>query len=85
VSDLRVAEDQMVLAQSETGTRLQQISIASDSLARRTANLLDQRDGLRDVDPTEAAIKVVMAQSALERAYAAIAKVMSTNLLDYLR
>jgi len=26
-----------------------------------------------------------MAQSALERAYAAIAKVMSTNLLDYLR
>jgi hypothetical protein len=26
-----------------------------------------------------------MAQSALERAYAAISKVMSTNLLDYLR
>jgi hypothetical protein len=37
------------------------------------------------VDPTEAAIKVVTAQSALERAYAAIGKVLSTNLLDYLR
>jgi flagellar hook-associated protein 3 FlgL len=85
VSGLQAAEDQMVLAQSETGTRRQQISIASDSLARRTANLLDQRDGLRDVDPTEAAIKVVTAQSALERAYAAIGKVLSTNLLDYLR
>ena len=48
------------------------------------------RDGgrggsLRDVDPAEASIKAVMAQSALERAYAAIGKVMSTNLLDYLR
>jgi flagellar hook-associated protein 3 FlgL len=85
VSDLRTAEDQMVQAQSETGANLQQISVASSSLARRAANLLDQRDGLRDVDPAEASIKMVMAQSALERAYAAIGKVLSTNLLDYLR
>lgn len=85
MSDLETSGDQLVLAQSETGTRLQQISATTNSLALRTANLLDQRDNLRDVDPAEAAIKVVMAQSALERAYAAIAKVMSTNLLDYLR
>jgi flagellar hook-associated protein 3 FlgL len=85
VNDMRAAEDQIVLAQSETGTRLQQISATTSSLALRTAKLLDQRDSLRDVDPAEAAVKVVMAQSALERAYAAIGKVMSTNLLDYLR
>jgi len=85
VNDLNTAGDHLVLAQSETGTRLQQISATTDSLALRTANLLDQRDSLRDVDPAEAAIKVVIAQSALERAYAAIGKVMSTNLLDYLR
>jgi flagellar hook-associated protein 3 FlgL len=84
VSGLQDAGDQMVLAQSETGTRLQQISAAKDSLAQRTANLLDQRDGLRNADPSEVSIKVVAAQSALERAYAAIGKVLSTNLLDYL-
>jgi flagellar hook-associated protein 3 FlgL len=85
INGLQTAGDALVVAQSETGTRLQQITATTSSLALRTANLLDQRDGLRDVDPAEAAIKVVMAQSALERAYAAIAKVMSTNLLDYLR
>lgn len=85
MNDLQASADQLVLAQSETGTRLQQISATTNSLALRTANLLDQRDSLRDVDPAEASIKVVIAQSALERAYAAISKVMSTNLLDYLR
>jgi flagellar hook-associated protein 3 FlgL len=85
VNDLQTAGDQIVLAQSETGTRLQQISATTSSLAQRTANLLDQRDSLRDVDPAEASVKVILAQSALERAYAAINKVMSTNLLDYLR
>ena len=84
MNNLQTAGEQLVMAQSETGTRLQQISATSDSLALRTANLLDQRDRLRDVDPAEAALKVVTAQSALERAYAAIGKVMSTNLLDYL-
>lgn len=85
VNGLQTAGNQIVLAQSETGTRLQQITATTSSLALRTANLLDQRDALRDVDPAEASVKVVLAQSALERAYAAIGKVMSTNLLDYLR
>jgi flagellar hook-associated protein 3 FlgL len=85
LNDLQSAGDQFVLAQSETGTRLQQISATTTSLAQRTANLLDQRDALRDVDPAEVSVKVVVAQSALERAYAAIGKVLSTNLLDYLR
>ena len=85
VSNLQTAEGQMLLAQSETGTRLQQVSATSADLALRTASLLDQRDGLRDVDPAEVSIQLVTAQSALERAYAAIGKVLSTNLLDYLR
>ena len=84
VGGLQSARDQMVLAQTETGTRLQQVTATASSLATRSANLLDQRDGLRDVDPAEASVKVIAAQSALERAYAAIGKVMSTNLLDYL-
>lgn len=85
VTDLESAESQMILDQSETGNRLQQISSTGDDLAKRMASLLDQRDGLRNVDPAEASIQVVTAQSALERAYAAIGKVLSTNLLDYLK
>jgi flagellar hook-associated protein 3 FlgL len=85
MNSLQAAGDQVVLAQSETGTRLQQIAATTTSLAQRSANVLDQRDALRDVDPAEASVKVILAQTALERAYAAIGKVMSTNLLDYLR
>jgi flagellar hook-associated protein 3 FlgL len=75
----------MVVAQSETGARLQQITATGSTLAERIAGLLDRRDGMRDADPTEASVSLVSAQSALERAYAAVSKVLSTNLLDYLR
>jgi flagellar hook-associated protein 3 FlgL len=85
VTSLSVAENEMTASQSETGSRLQQISSTGDDLAKRMASRLDQRDALRDVDPAEASIKVITAQSALERAYAAIGKVLSTNLLDYLQ
>jgi flagellin-like hook-associated protein FlgL len=85
MNSLQTAGDQLVMTQAETGARLQQITATTTGLAQRTANLLDQRDALRDVDPAEASVKVILAQTALERAYAAISKVMSTNLLDYLR
>lgn len=84
VTNLESAESGMTLAQSEDGSRLQQVSSTSDDLAKRLASLSDQQDGLLNVDPTEASLKLVAAQSALERAYAAIGKVLSTNLLDYL-
>ncbi len=74
----------LLAAQAEVGARLQQAQTTSTSLALQAANLADTRDALQGSDPTEAAVEVIAAQSALERAYAAIGKILSTNLLDYL-
>ncbi len=77
------ANHEMLAAQTELGSRLQQIQYTTEGLTRRGDNLADRRDALRDVDPTEAALKVVSLQSALERAYAAVGKILNTNFLNY--
>ncbi len=82
---LETAEDGMIRAQAESGATLQQIQATSESLATRIASLADQRDALGNADPAAASVELLAAQSALERAYSAIGKVLSTNLLDYLR
>ena len=81
---LDAARQTALAVQAQAGARLQQITAAGQALAQQSATLLDRRDALQNVDPTEAALEVVNAQSALERAYAAIGKVLSTNLLDSL-
>jgi flagellar hook-associated protein 3 FlgL len=85
VTALQNDQSSMTAAQSETGARLQQIESTGTLLADRMSKLMDRRDSLRNVDATEASVNLVSAQSALERAYAAVSKVLSTNLLDYLR
>ncbi len=85
ITGLEGAEDAMIQAQSETGATLQQIQSTRDSLAVRVASLADQRDSLALADPAQASIEALASQSALERAYAAIGKVLSTSLLDYLK
>ena len=85
ITGLEGAEDAMIQAQSETGATLQQIQSTRESLAVRFASLADQRDSLALADPAQASIEVLASQSALERAYAAIGKVLSTSLLDYLK
>jgi flagellar hook-associated protein 3 FlgL len=85
VNDLATAAQEALQAQTEVGSRLLQIKQAGQGLARRVNTLLDQREGLRDADPAVSLLKVTTAQNALERAYAVVAKVFSTNLLDYLK
>ena len=51
----------------------------------RSTNLEDRREQVRDVDPTEAVLKVVNTQNALERAYAVIGRVLSTDFMQFLR
>jgi flagellar hook-associated protein 3 FlgL len=70
--------------QAEVGARLGHIRETSNDLARRTAQLLEERDSVRSADPAVAAVQLVNAQAALERAYAAVGRVMATSLLDYL-
>ena len=81
---MNAAQQTVLSLQAQAGARAQQINAAGTELAHQSATLLDRRDALQNVDPTEASVELVSAQSALERAYAAIGKVLSTNLLDYL-
>ena len=79
------ADQEVLAAQSDVGSRLLQIREAGEQLSHREVDFADRRDALRDADPTEAMVRVVAAQSALERAYVVIGKVLSTSLVDYLR
>jgi flagellar hook-associated protein 3 FlgL len=72
-------------AQAELGSRMAEIQSADQALGTRAGQLLGRRDALRDVDPAEAAVKALSAQSSLERAYTAIGKILSTSLMDFLK
>ncbi len=82
---LDAAQDQALAAQAELGGRLAEVNRVGEALARREGQVLDRRDAVRDADPAEAAVQAIAAQSALERAYAAISRILSTRLTDFLR
>lgn len=82
---VNAAEDQALAGQSIIGLRLQQVQDTGADVARRSGMLIDQRNAIRDADPTTSVVKLMDSQSALERAYAALGRVLNTNLLDYLR
>lgn len=76
---------QALEAQTEIGIRLQQVNDAGTRAMTDMASFKDQRDALQNADPTEAAANLLSSQTALEQAYAAVGRVLSVNLLDYLR
>jgi flagellar hook-associated protein 3 FlgL len=84
-STLGDAAEQVQETQAEVGARMSQIQTTVDQLGRRASLALDQRDQLSAADPTESVLKVTTMQSAMERAYAVIARVMQTHLTDFLR
>jgi flagellar hook-associated protein 3 FlgL len=82
---LAAAHDLALVAQAEVGGRQANVQQVGEDLARRSGQLLTRRDHLREVDPAEAAVNAIAAQTALERAYAVISRILSTNLTDFLR
>jgi len=85
VADLSTAEDAVLVAQAEVGVRLRLIADVGTQLAQRSTDSLVQQAGLRDADPTESVVKVLAAQTALERAYEMAGRILSINILDYLQ
>jgi flagellar hook-associated protein 3 FlgL len=71
-------------AQAEVGSRMRQVAEVEQFLIRETSTLTDHKQALQDADPTESLLKLAEAKNALDRAYAAIGKVLSTDLLQYL-
>jgi flagellar hook-associated protein 3 FlgL len=84
VSALGDTETGVLSTQAEVGSRLSEIQDAGTRLASRSGNLMDRRGDLRDADPAESLVKVMAAQTALERAYEVIGRVLSTSILDHL-
>jgi flagellar hook-associated protein 3 FlgL len=78
-------EQQLLSDQAEVGARLQTVTGAETRLAMRANGAVDRRDELSSVDPAQAAVEVQAAQTALERAYAVVGRVLQTNLLDFLK
>lgn len=85
VAQLGAADQTLLAAEAELGARLLEIRATTDHLARRATHLEDRRETMRDVDPAEAVLNVVNTQSALERAYAVVGRVLSTDFLQFLR
>jgi flagellar hook-associated protein 3 FlgL len=85
VETLADAQQDVLTAQTQVGSRLNQIQLTNRYLGERIVTFADRRDAVRDADPTEAALEVMAAQTALERSYAVIGRVLSTNLLDFLQ
>ncbi|MBD3160649.1 MAG: flagellar hook-associated protein 3 [Candidatus Eisenbacteria bacterium] len=81
---LAAASDAVVRVRGEVGTRLGRVEDAQTRLAQESARLLTQSDALLNADPTEAAVEVVVAQTAMEQAYAAVAKILKTSILPYM-
>lgn len=79
------AQQDLLTVQTEVGARLLAIEKSNASIAARATAFADRREAIRDVDPAAAVVEVVARQNALERAYAVIGRVLSTNLVDFLR
>jgi flagellar hook-associated protein 3 FlgL len=71
--------------QNGSAARLAQVRTSAAALTRRATVLQDQRDELQVADPTESSVVLVSLQNAMERAYAAISKVLTTHLTDFLQ
>ena len=84
VGDLQTAGDQVSLAQAEVGAWLREIEDVGAMLGRRTNDYLDRRQSLEEVDPSESLLKVISAQSALEQAYEAVGRVLSSDITKHL-
>jgi flagellar hook-associated protein 3 FlgL len=85
VGEFAKPENNLLLGQAEIGVRLRLIADVGTQLVQRSGNLQDQQEQLRDADPTESVVKAMAAQTALERAYEMAGRVLSINILDYLK
>lgn len=79
------AQTQVLGLQAETGGILKHLDDVGAALTVRETTLIDRRRAAEEVDPTEAAIKLLNVQTSLQAAYAATARVLGLSLTDYLR
>jgi flagellar hook-associated protein 3 FlgL len=85
IGQLADANTGILQAQTALGSRMAEISDMATQLATRASKTADRRDSLQNVDSATAAVNLTSAQTALQQAYAVVAKVLSINIMDYLK
>jgi flagellar hook-associated protein 3 FlgL len=85
LGDLSAAFDQTQVLLSETGARLRQLDVAMQNLEALNTSLTAGRLAAEAVGLEQAAVELFGIQNTLQAALASTARVLSTNLTDYLR
>jgi len=85
INALDAARATVQTVQNDTAARIAQVQSANSLLTSRANTLQQQHDGIAVADPTESMVSLVTLQNAMERAYAAIGKVLQTHLTDFLQ
>jgi flagellar hook-associated protein 3 FlgL len=81
---LDLAEEDLAVGRGEIGVRTLQLDFTRDRLDRESTELELLRSSTRDVDLAEAATRFQIQQTVLEAALASAARILETNLLNYL-
>jgi flagellar hook-associated protein 3 FlgL len=84
VAGLDSANQDLLMTQAELGARQHQVDTADRHLATRETSMLVEREEIQRVDSAESRLKIMSAQQAIEQAYASIARVLDTSLVDFL-
>jgi flagellar hook-associated protein 3 FlgL len=85
VGDLIDSNTGVLRVQTALGSRMSEVSEQAARLLIRASKTAERRDTLRSIDSAEAAVNLTSAQTALQQAYATVVKVLSINIIDYLR
>jgi flagellar hook-associated protein 3 FlgL len=85
INSVADASTDILTVQTALGGRMSEISSVATRLATRASKTAEQRDSIQTVDSAEAAVNLSTAQTALQQAYSVISKILSVNLLDYLK
>jgi len=85
MNSLNAAETGMRTAQAETGARMGTMKDLAANQDQAVLQMQNTRSALADVDPAQAVVELQAQQTALQQAYAVTSKVLSLNLLDFLK
>ncbi len=85
LAELDTSRQDVQTARSEVASRLHELAAQGQHLARIALGFENREEELDQIDPAEAIVRLTQARDTLEQSYAAIAKALSTNILEYLR
>lgn len=85
MDDIDAAMEQLANVRAEIGARLNRLETAKDYLSKLELDLTGFKSKIEDADITKVITELAMQQTTLEVSRAAVARVLSQSLLDFLK